>query len=119
MTKQRLFQIALLIWLACFVASFVVAWLTPARDFGFTAGLNRITTFLGWQFVASVLALGLWTYGRTLEKGSTGRRLSVVPAGFGLVLVVGLVGVVLWVSLTKPPPEPAVTPTPVTKPTSP
>ena len=77
MTARTLTMVFLALWLIAFAGAFLAFWLTPARDFGLTAGLNRISTFLGWQAVAGFLAVLAWTTGTRLEKGTGLRRLSV------------------------------------------
>lgn len=54
--------------------------------------------FLGWQAIAGVIAFACWAVGRTFP-GDTGiRRISGVPLGMALAVVIGLVAYALLTS---------------------
>ncbi len=110
MTAKLLLRIAFLLWALAFAASFAVVLLVPATGDGFTRGLNRVMGFLGWQAVAAVLALAVWTIGNRLARGSPGRRLSRVPAALAGVLAAGIVALVASAYLRDPVPEADATP---------
>ncbi len=89
-------MILLALWLMTFAGSFAAWWLTPTTGDGFVRGMNRVTTFLGWQGIAGMLALGIWGMGRGFPAASPARRLSRWPLGLAGLLVAGLAGLVLW-----------------------
>ena len=66
----------------------------PIGD-GFTRGLNRISTYLGWQGVAAMIAVPIYAIGRKWPKGATVRSLSWVPLAIALMHIAALAA--LWV----------------------
>lgn len=102
MPARQLTLILTALWAAAYVASlWGLLMLEPTGD-GFTRGLNRVTAFVGWQFAAGLIGLGVWMAGRGLPVGSMARRLSRVPALLGLLLALAIVGLIAFVNLTKP-----------------
>jgi hypothetical protein len=86
----------------------------PATGDSFTRGLNRVTGFFGWQAVAAVLAVGVWTMGNRFPTGSLGRRASRAPAAAAGLIAAGILGIVLYASLVNPrstPDQPVKPPT--------
>ena len=77
-------------WIIAFLWSIsILLWTEPTGD-GFTRGLNRLTGFLGWQFLAGIVAVVIFVIGRQLPKGWR-RWLSRVPlilASLPFVMVV-------------------------------
>ncbi|TYB82294.1 hypothetical protein [Maritimibacter fusiformis] len=101
---RRVLWIGLGLWALAFAASFIVTGLTDPTGDGFTRGLNRVTTFLGWQVAAGLIGIVLWVVGNGLDKGTWPRRLSRAPAlVFGL-LVAAIVGLILYANLSRPAP---------------
>jgi len=92
----------LALWAAAWGYSFVFALSTVAQGDGFTRGLNRIAGFLGWQGVAGMFAFACWGVGRGFSIGSGIRRISAVPLGLALALVIVVLGVVFWSWLGHP-----------------
>ncbi|MEQ9014724.1 MAG: hypothetical protein RLO38_04185 [Roseovarius confluentis] len=87
------------IWAMCFAYSFVSFAVTAPSGDGFTRGLNRISSFLGWQGIAGLLSIVLWVLGRSWPRGSSVRRMSVVPIWIALLLLALLIGIVLWANM--------------------
>lgn len=96
-------------WAIVYALSFILTANTPAKDMGFTRGLNRVTTFVGWQFAAAVLAILVWTYAKSFQPGLT-RWMFRTPAILAAALVVFVCGLVLYAILLKPQPSDPYTP---------
>ncbi len=96
--SNRLFLTVLFAaWVFAFCyAFFSFTTQTPTGD-GFTRGMNRITTYLGWQGVAGMLGLAIFAVGRSWPKRSTVRVMSIVPIGLALLHVAAIIGIILWV----------------------
>ncbi len=93
---RRLALMALLaLWVAAWGLSVMQLLAEPTGD-GFTRGMNRMSGFLGWQGVAGMIALSLWGVGRGFAKPSGIRRVSAVPLGLTLVLLLALAGAAIW-----------------------
>jgi len=107
MTANTLLRFALLVWALAFAASFAVFVLVPATGDSFTRGLNRVMGFLGWQAVAAVLAVAVWTIGNRLDRGGMGRRISRVPAALAGLLAAGIVALFGYAYLAHPAAPPA------------
>ena len=56
----------------------------------------RVTAFLGWQGIAGMIALALWGIGRGFPKRSGTRRISALPLGMALALLLVLLGSMIW-----------------------
>lgn len=70
--------VVLALWMLAMLASLQAA-LAPATGSGFTLGADRAVTVIGWQFLATGLAVILWRYGRGWPPGQAMRRLSLLP----------------------------------------
>lgn len=75
-------------WLLAMNASYEAA-MAPATGTGFTRGSDRLLQVLGWQGMATAMAVLLWRIGRGWRRYRTLRALSVVP----LLIAIGLA---LW-----------------------
>ncbi len=87
-------------WLLAWAGSFYALWFIEPTGASYWRGLNRITAFLGWQGVAAMLSIAVFAVSRGWPRGSTPRRLGVLPitaAGLLLVIVLGLMG---WAGFT-------------------
>lgn len=109
MTARNLTLFLAILWLAAYGASFAALFLLEPTGDGFTRGLNRVSSFVTWQFAAGLIGLGVWLAGRGLPRGSPARWFSRVPTFLALLLLLAIVGLIAWVNLTKPAPvaEPA------------
>ncbi len=117
MTAERWTLIFLIAWAIAFVGSFVAFALTPAKDFGLSAGWNKIGVFMGWQLVAMVLAFFAGTTSRKVEPGRTLRWLGVLPVSVFGLMALAVIALLLWSNWSKPAPEGLPTPgAPVTVP---
>jgi len=104
------------IWLALVAASFIALALTPATDFGFTRGLNRLMVFLSWQAGAFVAAVASFVVGWNLADGTrTDRLIGNFPLGAMAAFYAVIIAVsVYFVSLEASDQSDAVRPTPKT-----
>lgn len=98
-------------WAVVFALSFFVTANTGAKDFGFTRGLNRVTTFVGWQFAATILALVVWSYVRQFDSGSW-RWLFRIPMILAGTLTLIIAFLCLRAIVFKPQPSDSPKPTP-------
>lgn len=113
----RMLAILLLGWAIAFFGSFLAFYLTPARDFGLSAGWNKVGIFMQWQAVATGLALGCLAV-RWTSKDKITRRFAALPSVALGVMLAALAAVLLWASFqrTSPDPGPALPSKPVTAP---
>jgi len=91
-TRKLLLMALLALWVAAFGYSIIFAATTPTSGDGFTRGMNRITGFLGWQGVAGTLAFACWGVGWSFERGLGIRRISTVPLGMALLVILAIIG---------------------------
>jgi len=120
MSSQVLTKILFLIWLGIFAGSFIMYALTPSNDFGFTAGLNRVMVFLGWQLAAGFVGIIVWLMGRFFVPGSLWRWLCRAPAIFAVLLFLMIVFLIMGAKLGKSKPQQQIPPDrPVTEPVNP
>lgn len=105
MPAKQLTLILTALWAAAYLASLWGLLATEPTGDGFTRGLNRVTAFVGWQFAAGLIGLGVWLAGRGLPAGSMPRRFSRVPALLGLLLLLAIVGLIAYANLSKPAPQ--------------
>lgn len=109
MAAKKIAFVLLGVWVLVYGGSLVSFIMTEPTGDGFTKGLNRITTFLGWQFAAGILAIIIWTLGKYFEAGSKGRWLCRLPVLMALGLVLFVVGIIAFAAM-KHPPAPKATP---------
>jgi len=112
MTEKRLLWILLVLWALAFGWSIWSLMFTAPTGDGFTRGLNRVSSFVGWQLAAAVLAFGIWLAGRHSPPRSFARRLSKVPASLFALLCAVVVALIIYAAFIKnsvpePPPPPA------------
>ncbi len=87
-------------WLMTWAGSFLALWLLEPTGDSFARGLNRIMAFLGWQGVAALFSIAVFSVSRGWPKGSPQRRLGTLPivaAGVLLLIILGLFG---WARFT-------------------
>lgn len=78
----------LALWLAAYGYSIVVLLGTDPPMDGVARSTDRWTVFLGWQGVAGITATAIWGVGRGFPKRTGIRRISAVPLGMALALVI-------------------------------
>ena len=83
-------------WVGAFGYSFFAYVTTAPDDMGFTRGLNRVKSFLGWQGMAGVLALAVFAVSLQWPESAGVRKVARVPLILTGVLVAGIAGVILW-----------------------
>ncbi len=86
----------LALWVAAWGYSVFVLATAPAPAGETVRGLNRASGFLGWQGVAGMIAFACWGIGWSFPKKSGIRRISAVPLGMALALVVAVVGMAMF-----------------------
>jgi hypothetical protein len=92
-------QILLLIWLAIMGLSVLgFALIEPVGD-GFTRGMNRVMTFLGWQVAGLVIALLCLFQRARVARGRPLRWIALVPALVAGVQVLAIVALFLAASV--------------------
>ncbi len=106
-------------WGVAFLGSFAAFYLTPARDFGLSAGWNRVSVYMGWQMAATGLAVVCLALAQWLPRGSGLRRLALVPAGATVLLAVTITALTIFASPARapsdlPPDRPVTQPAPAT-----
>ena len=81
------------LWLIAFLGAFVAFQVTEPTGDSFTRGLNRVSSFLGWQIVAvfASVACAIATHGTDKEAKPWLRRVGYAPLVVSGVLLVGLV----------------------------
>ncbi|MDV7145183.1 hypothetical protein R3X27_21075 [Tropicimonas sp. TH_r6] len=94
--------ISFYLWIAVFAGAFIASALTEPRDFGFTAGANRIVTFLGWQTAAGALAMLGLVLRRHIPRGRSLRWLLLIPPGVFLALILSVAALLLYASQPQP-----------------
>ena len=98
-TRKFIMMVLIALWAAAWGYSLVAVFADPTGD-GFSRGLNRVKGFLGWQGIAGMIALALWGVGREFDRNSGLRRISGVPLGMALALLLALGGAWLWVQVS-------------------
>ena len=89
-------------WAIAFAGAFVAFALTAPEDYGFTAGINRVAIFMGWQLAAAVLSVACAVAARRVPRGRRLRRLGFVPLGVTCLGLLFLVGLGLWGMTARP-----------------
>ncbi len=88
--------IAFALWAAAFAGAFIAYTLAEPRDFGFTAGANRVVSFFAWQVAAGALAMLGLVLRRHVPRGHTLRRLLLIPPGLFLALLLSIVALLVF-----------------------
>lgn len=94
--QRRLGWLVFFLWVCAFLGSFPAAILTPPSDFGFTAGVNRVLIFFGFQIAAGTLSLIGLVLRSGLPKKTFLRRLLLWPAGLFVAQIFAVVLLYLW-----------------------
>ena len=98
----RLLAILLLGWAIAVFGSFLAFFLTPAKDFGLTAGLNKVTVFMGWQAVATVLSFASLAM-RWSSRDKITRRFAAIPALALAVMLMAFAALLFWANMKTAP----------------
>ncbi len=110
MSAQKIAWILLCVWVLVYGGSFVLFIMTEPAGDGFTKGLNRLTTFMGWQFAAGILAIIIWSMGKFFVAGSLGRWLCRLPIALAFALVLFVGGISLYAAIGHPAAQKSETP---------
>ena len=85
--RQRLLLTALFAaWVIAFAYAFYAYASTIPGGGGFVRGMNRITSYLGWQGIAGMIAIALFSVGREWPRRSAVRRMSGLPLLLSMIL---------------------------------
>ena len=87
-------------WLLTWAGSFLAFWLVEPAGDGFVRGLNRVTTFLGWQGIAAMFSIPVYRVSRGWPKGSAPRRIGLVPIIAAGVLLLAILTLIAWARFT-------------------
>lgn len=79
MNSRTLTYLVIAAWLAAFIGSFLAFWLTPAQDFGLSAGWNKVGVWMTWQGAALTFAAASFVLGFQFEKTDVLRRRTKWP----------------------------------------
>jgi len=104
MNKQAIAKLLLIVWGGLFIASFVMFAITPATDFGLTAGYNRFEIFFRWQITAVVVGIIVWLMGKNFTAGTFWRWMCRIPIFSTAILLIALIALIAWLSFFKPEP---------------
>lgn len=122
MSKRKLTYVLLALWVGIYVWSFIAFQMTEPTSSGFTAGLNRITAFLGWQFFAGLISIFAFALSFEFAPRSAARWLVRLPFVLAVLLLFAVFGIVGFAWWGKPPSNDAtvpVKPPAVTEPAAP
>lgn len=92
------------LWLALFLASFAVLFLTEPTGDGFTRGLNRLASFMTWQGIAMAPAVlaALLTYRAAGSGDPHSKRIGYAPLTISVLLIALLVAMIAYRVLVAP-----------------
>ncbi len=82
----------LALWLGAYIYSVVVLVAAGPEVEATLPYLKRDIGFLGWQGVAGIIAFGCWGVGWSFPKGTGIRRISGLPLGMALAMVLVISG---------------------------
>lgn len=94
--QRLLLTVLFTAWLIAFGYAFYAFATTLPGGGGFVRGMNRITSYLGWQGLAGMISIAVFSVGRGWPKGSAVRRMSATPILVAILHIVAIVGVILW-----------------------
>jgi len=104
LTKPTIAKLLFVVWGGLFIASFVMFTITPAKDFGLTAGYNRFEVFFRWQIAAGVVGIIVWLMGKNFNAGTFWRWMCRIPIIAAALLLIGLMALIAFLSFSKPEP---------------
>lgn len=114
--RNTLFWAILAIWALAYAASLWALFVLEPSGDGFTRGLNRLSSFVGWQILAATLALIVWLLARPWASGLI-RWIARLPGLLAIALIGLIVGVIIWAQFkdhtppaSPPPPKPVTSP---------
>lgn len=116
MQKPVLVWLFFTFWAATYIMSLWALFMTDPTGDGFTRGLNRLTSFVGWQAFSAFWALNVWLATRNLILGAP-LWLTRLPGLLALGLILLIASSLAWEWLSKPGPTPGLLrPVPTTVP---
>ncbi|VAW21398.1 hypothetical protein MNBD_ALPHA11-1174 [hydrothermal vent metagenome] len=102
MTKPTIAKFLFFVWGGLFIASFIMFTITPSKDFGLTAGYNRIEVFFRWQIAAGFVGIIVWLMGKNFNAGTFWRWMCRIPIIAAALLLLGLIALIASLSFFKP-----------------
>ena len=87
-------------WVMAFAYSIVEAGIAARTATGLSTTATVFGPFLGWQGVAGLFALACFGVSRAWPKTSGVRRLAAVPIGLSILLLLGVLALVVFASLS-------------------
>ncbi|MGB5558998.1 MAG: hypothetical protein WBN04_13425 [Paracoccaceae bacterium] len=96
--RRAALMVLLALWAGAWGWSLVPLFSVPTGE-ELAEGQGQVQGFLGWQAIAGLLALALWGTARGFPRQSGLRRISGVPLGMALALLLALGASWLWVAL--------------------
>lgn len=96
MAKQAVFWLSLTVWAALYAWSFMSFATMERTGDGFTRGLNRVGSFLLWQFAAGLTAIFVWHRSRAHKDSALIRRLARLPVALFVLLVLAIAALFLY-----------------------
>ena len=100
--QKNVFLVLMAVWLAVFCWSFWVFFGTAPTGDGFVRGMNRVFGFLGWQAIATVLAIVIAMTGKRFERGSGLRWLARIPTACAILLMLAIIAAIVIAVVTAP-----------------
>lgn len=97
--ENRIVVVLLAVWVGFYVWSFIGFSMTEPTGDGFTRGMNRISTFMLWQFAAGIVAVPVYMVGRSQARGAAMRWASRLPLALAIALIVAIAALIAWARL--------------------
>ena len=94
--QNQLVALLLAAWAGLYIWSFIGFSVTEPTGDGFTRGMNRVSVFLLWQFVAGIVAVPVYMVGRAQARGSALRWASRLPLALAIALIAAIAALIVW-----------------------
>ncbi|MCB1482794.1 MAG: hypothetical protein KDJ55_12695 [Rhodobiaceae bacterium] len=100
--RKKIFFLLMAVWAVVFCWSFWVFFDTAPSGDGFVRGMNRVFGFLGWQAVATGLAIVIAMTGKRFERGTGTRWLARIPAACAILLALAVIAAIIIAIASAP-----------------
>ena len=94
--RRLLLHVLFSAWVFVFGYAFVAPFRAGGDPTLVSAGLDRSAVYLGWQAIAGMVAIAVFGLGRSWPRGSSVRRLTVLPLIIAVLHVAVIGGMMLW-----------------------